>query len=376
MSKHPDCLIIGGGLIGMLTARELALAGLQVRLIERGQTGRESTWAGGGILSPLYPWRYDAAISGLAQYSQNVYSDLVARLKEETGIDAEWTQNGLLMPDCSDIDAASKWANQYGAELHYIEQDELANIAPELSCKLSQSGALWMPKVAQVRNPRLAEAVRSSINKLGVEVLTNTTVREIKVHAGKVVGVMTSTGESLTANSVVLASGAWSAGLLENLGVELPVSPVLGQMLLYKTKPNTVKRIILNQERYVIPRRDGRVLVGSTLEHTGFEKKTTETARVELEAESRRIVPALANFPIEMHWAGLRPGSPNGVPFIGACPGAEGLYINTGHFRYGVTLGPASAELLASIILGTGFDLSPTAYAPNQISPTAQLEAG
>jgi len=376
MSKHPDCLIIGGGLIGMLTARELALAGLQVSLLERGETGRESSWAGGGILSPLYPWRYSDAVSDLAQYSQKVYPELVAALKDESGVDAQWTQSGLLMPDCPDIESAQHWAKQYGSDLQYIENDELTKVAPELSPALSQSGAVWMPKVAQVRNPRFASALRRSIDHLGVQVLTNTTVKEISLHAGKVEGVITTGGEQLLADKVVLASGAWSAGLLENLGLELPVSPVRGQMLLYKTQPDTVKRIILNQDRYVIPRRDGRVLVGSTQEHTGFEKQTTDAAREELSSEAQRIIPALADFPIEAHWAGLRPGSPDGVPFIGACPEAEGLYLNTGHFRNGVILGPASAALMASIILENKFDLSPLAYTPTQTSPAAQLVAG
>ncbi len=362
MLTPPDCLIIGGGLIGMLTARELALAGLQVSLIERGETGRESTWAGGGILSPLYPWRYSNAISDLAKYSQTVYPDLVQALKEETGLDVEWTQSGLLMLGCADIELATQWARQYGAELHLIKGSDVADIAPELSVELSQSEAIWLPKVAQVRNPRFAKALRASIDKLGVSVLTNTAAEKIIIDAGKVTGVKTTSGERLLANKVVLAGGAWSAGLLESVGFELPVEPVRGQMLLYKAQPDTVTRIILNQDRYVIPRRDGRVLVGSTLEYTGFEKQTTNAARIELEAEAQRIVPALAGFPIEAHWAGLRPGSPDGVPFIGAYRDIEGLYLNTGHFRNGVILGPASAAMLASIIVDEPFELSSAGY--------------
>ena len=376
MSKHPDCLIIGGGLIGMLTARELALAGMQVSLLERGETGRESTWAGGGILSPLYPWRYDDAISDLAQYSQTVYPNIVKALNEETGLDVEWTQSGLLMPDCADVELAKQWASRYGAELNYIEGNELSEVAPELSAHLSQTGAIWMPKVAQVRNPRFARALRASIDKLGVKVLTKQAVSEISISSGKVEGVVTLSGEKLLANKVVVASGAWSASLLEPLGLELPVEPVLGQMLLYKAQPETVKRIILNQDRYVIPRRDGRVLVGSTLEHTGFEKQTTDAARIELESEAQRIVPALADFQIEAHWAGLRPGSPNGVPFIGACPEVEGLYLNTGHFRNGVILGAASSAMLASLILGTKFEVASTSYTPTQGASAPRLVAG
>jgi len=366
MSEHSDCLIIGGGLIGMLTARELALAGMSVTLLERGETGRESSWAGGGILSPLYPWHYPDAVSDLAQYGQRVYPELARALTDEGGVDVEWTQSGLLMPACEEIEQAQRWAKQYSADMKLVEGDELSQISPELSSNLSQSRAIWLPNVAQVRNPRFARALRGSIDKLGVKVLTGMAVKEISLHAGKVDGVVTESGQRIAAGQVVLAGGAWSAGLLEAFGVELPVIPVRGQMLLYKTTADTVKRIILHKDRYVIPRRDGRVLVGSTIEHTGFEKQTTDSARIELESEAQRIVPVLADFPVEAHWAGLRPGSPDGVPFIGACPKVSGLFLNTGHYRNGVILGPASATMLANMILGKDFELSNMAYAPER----------
>ena len=364
MSEHPDCLIIGGGLVGMLTARELALAGMSVTLMERGETGKESSWAGGGILSPLYPWRYPDAVSDLAQYGQRVYPELVKALMDEGGVDAEWTQSGLLMPACDEEQQARAWSAKYFPEMKIVEKDELRNIAPELSPGLSESAAVWLEGVAQVRNPRLAQALRSSIDGLGVKVLTGTTVKKISTMSGKVDGVVTEIGEQVKAGRVVLAGGAWSADLLEEFGVVLPVTPVRGQMLLYKATPDTVRRIILNKDRYVIPRRDGRVLVGSTLEHTGFKKDTTDSARVELEAEAQRIVPALANFPVEAHWAGLRPSSPDGVPFIGECPNVEGLFLNTGHYRNGVILSPASAAMLASLILARDFPLTPMTYDP------------
>ena len=363
MSKIPDFIIIGGGLIGMLTARELLLAGLSVHLLERGETGRESSWAGGGILSPLYPWRYPEAVSVLAKASQRVYPDLIEALKEEGGGDAQWTQSGLLMPVCEDIDVARAWAERFEMDLQVLSADEAADCAPELGDIVAEE-AVFLPDIAQVRNPRLAQALRASLLALGADIRQDCEVASILHEAGKVSAVQTKQGERLTAGHVVVAGGAWSAGLLAPLGLELPVSPGRGQMLLYRTEPGTVTRILLYKDRYVIPRRDGRVLVGSTLEHVGLEKQITVSARDDLIASAKEIVPALANFPVEKHWAGLRPGSPDGTPFIGKHPEISNLYVNTGHYRNGVVLGPASAGLLASILLGTPAEIAPEAYLP------------
>ena len=166
--------------------------------------------------------------------------------------------------------------------------------------------------------------------------------------SGKVTGVSSSMGD-IIADNVLVAGGAWSANLLKNINIS--VEPVKGQMILFKTEPGKIKRITLSQDRYVIPRKDGRVLVGSTLEHTGFDKSTTTAAREELMQEAFRIIPCLKEAEVEFHWAGLRPGSTKGIPYICSIPGVEGLYLNAGHYRNGVVLGPASARLAADLIL-------------------------
>jgi len=371
MSQHPDCLVIGGGLIGMLTARELSRAGLTVQLLERGETGRESSWAGGGILSPLYPWRYPEAVSALAKASQDRYPMLIQEIENEAGMSVEFQKSGLLMPDCDEVDTAKAWAKQFSVKIEITENNEAIDIAPELSKTLCVNQGIWLPEVGQVRNPRLVQALRASIEQDGVEVITSCPVEHIESRNGRVTGVSTANGELYPSGAVIVAGGAWSADLLAPLGLHVPVQPVRGQMLLYKTEPGTVKRIILSKDRYVIPRQDGRVLVGSTLEHTGFDKQTTAQARAELESEAQRIVPALAQFPVEKHWAGLRPGSPDGVPFIGACPDTEGVYINTGHYRNGVVLAAASAQLLADIVLGQETVLPITDYSPGNLLESA-----
>jgi len=371
MSQHPDCLVIGGGLIGMLTARELSLAGRSVQLLERSETGRESSWAGGGILSPLYPWRYPESVSALARASQAIYPGLFKEIEAETGISVEHTQSGLLMPDCDEVDAAMAWAKQFSVNIEITEGGKVVDIAGEISRELCVNKAVWLPDVGQVRNPRLVRALRASIEHLGVGVTTSCQVDKIEVSGGRVTGVITTDGSTISAGTVVVASGAWSSGLMAPLGLEISVKPVLGQMLLYKTEPGTVRRIILNKDRYVIPRQDGRVLIGSTIENTGFDKRTTQSARAELEAEAVRLVPALSRYPVEKHWCGLRPGTPDDVPYIGEFDDIDGLYINAGHYRNGVVLGAASARLLSQIILEQETLLPITAYSPRQLLQTA-----
>ena len=285
-----DILIVGGGIIGMLTARELSLAGMKVTIIEQGQAGQESSWAGGGIISPLYPWRYSDAVSALAQWGQVNYPALVAEMNSETGLDAELVQSGMLMLDDRGNDML-EWANNWQSNLQVIDKKDVFELEPELSpALLAANNAIWMPEVRQVRNPRLVKVTKKYLLKQGVKFLEQTAVTGVIKTSGKIDGITTSKGDIL-ADKVLISGGAWSANLLKDKGIS--VEPVKGQMILFKSEPSKIKRITLSQDRYIIPRRDGRVLVGSTLEHTGFDKAITSDAREELMQEAFRIMPCL-----------------------------------------------------------------------------------
>ena len=193
----------------------------------------------------------------------------------------------------------------------------------------------------------------------------------LNASSGRITGIQTTHGQH-HAGSVIVATGSWSSPLLQSLPTKLPTLPVIpikGQMVLTRARPELVKRIALYQGRYIIPRRDGRIVAGSTLEQVGYDKQTTREARDQLRAAAIQLIPTLADFPIEHHWSGLRPSSPDGIPFIGPHPDYNGLYINTGHFRNGVILGLASARLLADQVLGHSPILDPTPYALNAPRP-------
>ncbi len=344
-----DCVVIGGGLIGMLSAWELRRSGLSVTIVEQGQCGMEASWAGGGILSPLYPWRYADAVTALARWSQAHYPAFIRQLHEQSGIDPQLQENGLLILDTEEADAAENWAQSWSCRLERLGADDIRSLEPALG--EVPDAALWLPEVAHVRNPRLLKSLRQSLINQLVEIREYSRVKDLAQAGGRIQGVVLE-NETIPAAQVLVAGGAWSGKLLAATGLDLPVRPVRGQMILYRGEAGRVSRIVLSLDRYVIARRDGRVLVGSTLEETGFDRSTTESARKSLAAEALRLIPALAKCDIEHHWAGLRPGSPEGIPYIGAHPKIAGLYVNSGHFRNGVVLGLASSRLLADIMLG------------------------
>jgi glycine oxidase len=355
-------LVLGGGVVGLMSALRLALTAQSVSIVERQHTGRESSWAGGGIVSPLYPWRYSPAVTALAHWSQDFYPRLGEQLLAQTQVDPEVHTTGLYWLDLDDDEHALAWSRREGRPLCAVAMADVQRAVPALAEGFGR--ALHMADVANVRNPRLIKALRAALLQM-----PNVTLHEQCAVTGfiregeRLTGVQTHQGD-MFADQVVLAAGAWSGELMKTLGIELPVEPVKGQMILYKCATDFLPSIVLARGRYAIPRRDGHVLIGSTLEHAGFDKTPTDEALASLKASAIELLPALADAEVVGHWAGLRPGSPEGIPFIGPVPGHDGLWLNCGHYRNGLVLAPASCQLLSDLMLGREPIVDPAPYAP------------
>jgi len=350
--------IVGGGLIGLLAAYELIHIGIPVVILERQKVGKESSWAGGGILSPLYPWRYPQAVNKLAQWGQSKYEELVQNLFAATGMDAQWLKSGILIFAEDDGGLALKWAQNHRVNLTRIPEEEVSAREPMLS-KLGS--ALYMPDISQVRNPRLLAALRQELLQKGVKIQEQVIVSGFLYDRGRLTDICTAQGK-IPADRCLVAAGAWTGGLLQDTNLALPIKPVRGQMLVLRSQPGHISHIILKQGHYLIPRQDGRILVGSTVEEAGFDRAITESARRELWAAARELVPSLKQCSVEHHWAGLRPGSPDGIPYIGEHPRVRGLFVCAGHFRNGIVLAPASVRLVTDLMLGRQPLFDPTPY--------------
>jgi glycine oxidase len=256
-----------------------------------------------------------------------LFGDWAEGLRQTTGIDPEYRRCGMLVLPPLDAKTARQWCSLHGVKVE--ERD----------------GGLFLPDVAQARNPRLLQALRARVEQLGGNIVQQCEVQRIVTENGRVRHLATTKGD-FSADTYIITAGAWSKVLLGEHALQADVKPIRGQMLLFKFDAPPLPHIVLQKDLYLIPRRDGHLLVGSTLEDVGFDKSTTDEAREMLLQRAVTLLPSLRDMPVIQHWAGLRPASPGNIPTIGRHPLLPNLYINSGHFRYGVTMAPASVEVL------------------------------
>lgn len=349
MEARREVLFVGGGVIGLSTAYFLARAGVRVAIIDKGELGREASWAGAGIINPANLERAAGPAQRLLGLSNSLWPALTQDLLERTGVD-----NGYRI--CGGIELAS----ELEPELFQIWQAEGIRLEPIAAADMQRiesafedvhENGYYLPDMAQVRNPWHVRALTQACEKLGVEFLPNLPVREFRRHGSRIEAAITDRGK-IRADRFLIAAGAWSDQVLKSLGIAAGVFPVRGQIVLFNPGRVVFHTIISRGKCYLVPRTDGRVLAGATEEHVGFEKGNTPEAIARLSRFAHDLVPALVDSPVETTWSGLRPGVRRELPFLGMVGDFANLYLAAGHFRSGLMLSPGTGWLMSQLLQG------------------------
>lgn len=357
-----DVVVIGGGVVGLSIAWESCRRGLSVVLVDQGRPGGEASWAGAGMLPPGHP---GSPLSELSSVSTDLWPQWSADLREQTGIDNGYRRcGGLRIPVERDeeIDAEIALWQSAGIEAEVLRGAEIRECEPELSIQ-SIDAVCRLPGLAQVRNPRHLKALNSGCRRGGVDFRCGQPVLEFKEAHGRTCAAVTPT-EEINGRQFVVACGAWSGRVLSGCCDSIRIEPVRGQIVLLDGDCPPIGHVLEQGRRYVVPRPDGRVLVGSTEERTGFEKANTAEAVSELIAFATSLLPVLGSSRFDRAWSGLRPQSVRGLPYLGAVPGRENLFVAAGHFRDGLKLSPATAVVMAELITGQRPSIAIDQFAP------------
>jgi glycine oxidase len=373
-----EVIIVGGGVIGLSSARALAQRGVrEVMLIERGRLGAEASWAAGGILAPQVEVDRKDDFFQLACASRDLYPAFAESLKEETGVDVELDTSGTLCLGFTSADEAElrhryEWQKREGLEVDWLEGDEARRLEPAISAEVRC--ALRFPRDFQVENRRLIDALVRANEELGTQFVTGSSVTALRIKDQKVLGVETSNG-FVAAPVVVVAAGAWASDIkspdanLSAIGIE----PVRGQMLCFAARPQISRHVIYSSRGYLVPRRDGRVLAGSTLEHVGFEKGVTEEGLAAIKSMAIEIAPDIAALPVTDSWSGFRPRAKDGFPVLGPTADIAGLLYATGHYRNGILLAPITGKVIADAIVDGVMRAGLKAFSPDRFSGMSKL---
>ncbi len=349
-SLHADVIVIGGGVIGCAIAYYLAKAQVKTLVIDKADSvGREASWAGAGILASHASTREPYA--ELCRASLVLYPELAGTLQAETQIDIEFIRSGSISVFFTDEEkrgltglASRRLDRGFSAEV--LTPEEVRELEPAIARSIV--GGVRFPQDAQVRNPKLVRALAKGAALLRTEFLFGNPVTAFLREGERVIGVGIN-GECIYGDTFVIASGCWSGVVAAQLGGALPMEPARGQMVLAEAMPPILRHVIDGLGVYLVPRSDGKILIGATVEFVGYDKRTTlEGTRQMIEA-GIGLMPTLAEKSFIQTWAGLRPYAKGG-PYIGALPGFDNVFVAAGHFKNGILLAPITGKLICESI--------------------------
>jgi glycine oxidase len=365
----PRIVVAGGGIIGCSIARELSGCGCRVVLVERDRIGAEASAASAGILCPQVEAEAPSPLLDLGMESLRLYPGFVERVRKETGIDPELDTPGSLLLDLTREDeqasqAQRAWQAEARLPVERVGPDDLAGLEPGLGQAIR--GGLYFPGSARVDPRALTRGVAMAARARSAEIREGAPVAGLQRAGDKVTGVVLAGGEILEADEVVLASGAWSSAFLPETAPA--IVPIRGQMIVFDAPRPPRAHVLISRHAYLVPRRDGTVLVGSTTENAGFRKEVTPKALLRLTAAALAIDPSLSAASFATAWSGLRPAAADGLPVLGRV--GPGLVAATGHYRNGILLAPITAALVTELILrgAAGRPLDP--FSPGRRPPS------
>lgn len=352
--KTADVLIIGGGIIGCSIALELSHAGVRVVLLERDRIGCEASGEAAGMLAPQAEGLPPGPFLDLCLKSREMFAPLQEMLQEETGIDIEYIRSGILHLLFTEEDIAHgkrmlEEQRVRGLTVEWWDRQQVLEAEPHVTPEIH--GALYLPDDHQVQNARMVRALALFGARQGVEIVEGSPVTGLVRDRDRVIGVRSVT-ETYHAGKVVIAAGAWSGGIGELLGREIPIQPARGQLLSLGTQGDLCRHILYAGKGYLTPWPNGEVVVGSTVEFVGFEKAVTVAGMEELLTLAKHLVPTVGSRPILRAWSGFRPWTPDELPYLGVVPNAPGLYIASGHGRNGILLAPVTGHLMSELLRG------------------------
>ena len=366
-----DVLIIGGGVIGLSLAWELAKHGRSVHVIDQSEPGREASWAGAGILPAASSVASRHPYEQLRGMACKLHPRWAAELRAVTGIDTGYRNCGglHLARTPGEVAALTAWAalvRDEGISIERLSTADVQQLEPGIAGSVLSTQysvpttAFYIRDEAQLRNPHHLQALLHACERRGVTVSSQVACTEL-VLRGNELSLLTTSAGPLVAGQYCFTAGAWSGQLLKPLDLSIDVLPVRGQMVLFQCHEPPITRIVNEGSRYLVPREDGHVLAGSTEEEVGFDKRTTDEAIADLVGFARGVVPALTDAKVEKTWAGLRPGSFDGLPYLGQLPGLKNAFIAAGHFRSGLFLSTATAVVMSQRMRGEKpeIDLAP-----------------
>lgn len=375
-------VIIGAGVIGLSIAWKLSREGATVAVVDKGLVGQGASWAAAGMLAPFAEAKDGGPFAKITLEGLRAYPEFIDALEEETGLETELSKVGLLrvaLNEAEEKDLAGSFSRQCadGLPVHWLTADEARKLEPGLSTKVR--AAILSPQEWHIEPRRLTRALAVACAARGVRIEQETTVTGFE-KAGEKVTAVRVPGGTVEAGKVVVAGGAWSEAIGQMLDTTLPVFPVRGQIVsLGPCLPSPVRHTIYAHCGYLVPKADGRVLVGATEENAGFNTRTTCGGVGKLLGMAPDLAPALSGMPIESTWAGLRPATPDKCPILGRLTGWQNVLAATGHFRNGILLAPITAQIMSDMILHDRVSPLAAEFAPERFegySGPLKLEGG